>query len=107
MSRFHVLIVRDASFRFSAQRNSALRAETKFESPFDDRLCAGLDADLIKPCVARFGQRLDKIERTAIALFPIVKSDIANLNSGDALIEIVRVNRARLERGDTNGNFEG
>ena len=30
--------------------------------------------DLIKPGVARFGQRLDEIQRAAIALFPIVKS---------------------------------
>ena len=106
VSRFHVFIVRDASFRFAPQRNSALCAKTEFERPIDNRRGADLNADLIKPGVARFCQRLDKIERTAVAFFPIVKGEIADLNSRDALIEIVRVNRAGFERSDSNRNFE-
>ena len=106
MSHFHVFVVRDASFRFAPQRNPTLRAETELERPINDRLGANLNADLVEPGIARFCQRLDKIERTAVAFFPIVKGEIADLNSRDALIEIVRVNRAGFERSDSNRNFE-
>src|SRR4029077_17745990 len=92
---------------FAAQRDAALRAETELERPFDDRLRAGLDADLIKPGVARLRQRLHKIERTLIAFFPIVKGEVANLNSRDALIKIVRTNRAGLKRGNSDCDLKG
>src|SRR5207249_4030175 len=107
VSCFHVFVVRDASFRFAAQRDPALRAETELERPLDDRLRAGLNADLIKPRVARLSKRLDKIERALIAFFPIVKGEVANLNSRDALIKIVRTNGAGLERRDSNCDLEG
>ena len=80
MRCFHVLVVRHAAFYFTAQRNAALRAKAKLQRPINDRFGAGLDSDLIKPGVARFGQRLDEIQRSAIGLFPIVESDVANLD---------------------------
>src|SRR5207245_6875490 len=72
----------------------------------NDRLGAGLDSNLIKPCIARFGQRLDEIQRAAIALFPIVESDIANLNCRDAIKSIIWTHRGAFERGDADRNFK-
>ena len=66
-----------------------------------------LDPDLIKPCVARFGKRLNKIQRAAIGFFPIVESDVANLNCRNAFISIFRLDGMAFERGDSNGNLEG
>ena len=58
MRRFHVFIVWHAAFYFAAQRDAAFRAEAQLQRPIDDRRRTGLDADLIKPRVARFRQRL-------------------------------------------------
>ena len=76
----HVLIVRNAPFDLAANRDSAFRTKSELEGPIDNRLRTGLDADLVEPGVARFCQRLDKIEGATVAFFPIVKSDIADLN---------------------------
>ena len=45
----------------------------------------GLDPDLIKPRVARFGQRLHEIERAAVGFFPVVKSHVANVDRRHAI----------------------
>src|SRR5262249_28663183 len=98
---------RHAAFRFGAQWNSGFGAETELERPVDDRLCAGLYSNLIKPGVARLGQGLDKIQRALIALFPIVKRDVTDLDRRDALIKIARAHHPGLECGDSDRDFEG
>ena len=104
--RFHVFVVRHATFRFAAQRNPAFRTEAESQCPVDDRLRAGLDSNLIKPGIARLRECLHEIERALIALFPIVKRKVADLNSGDALIKIVRTNGTSLECRNSDRDFE-
>ena len=59
--RFHVFIIGNAAFYFAAQRNAAFGAEAQLQRPIDDRRRTGLYAGLIKPCVARFRERLHEI----------------------------------------------
>ena len=80
MRHLHVLIVRNASFDLAANRDSAFRAKPELECPIDNRLRTRSDADLVKPGVARFRQRLDKVERAAVAFFPVVKGHVADLD---------------------------
>src|SRR5262249_22335465 len=107
MSRFHVVISRNSAFRFAAEWNSALGSKSKVIRPFNNRLRAGLDSNLIKPGIARFGQGLDEIQRASVSFFPVVKSDIPNLDTGDAFVEIVRRDRAAFESGDSYGDLKG
>ena len=59
--RFHVFVIRNAAFCFAAQRNAAFSAEAQLQCPINDWRRPGLYAGLIKPCVARFGERLHEI----------------------------------------------
>ena len=61
MRGFHVFIIRDAAFYFAAQRNAAFSAEAQLQRPINDRRRTGLYAGLIKPCVARFRERLHEV----------------------------------------------
>ena len=61
MRRFHVFIIWDAAFYFAAQRNAAFGAEAQLQRPINDRRRTGLYAGLIKPCVARFRERLHEV----------------------------------------------
>ena len=106
MGDLHVLIVRNASFDLASNWDSAFRAKPELECPIDNWLRAGPDADLVKPGVTGFRQRLDKIERAAVAFFPIVKSDVADLDRGHALILILGGNGAALQGRNTDRNFE-
>src|SRR5438034_10840671 len=106
MRGFHVFLVRHASIGFAAQRNSAFRSETEPLRPVNDRFCAGLDSDLVKPGVARFGQRLNKVHRAAVALLPVMKRQIPDLDRWDALELIARLDCAGLERGQTNRDLK-
>src|SRR4029453_18298962 len=65
-----------------------------------------LDSGLIEPGVAGFGQSLNEIQGTAVAFFPVVKSDIANLDCRHAFEAIIGMNGAALECGDTYRDFE-
>ena len=105
--RLHVLIIRHASFRLAAQRDAAFRSKAQLDRPIDDRFCASLDSHLIKPRVTRFRQRLNKIQRAAIAFLPIVKSEIADFDCGHALVTVFRPNRTGFESGDADRDFEG
>ena len=64
MGRLHVLVVRHASVHFAPQRNPALRAEPEALRPFNDRVRPCLDADLVEPGVARFGESLNEEPKT-------------------------------------------
>src|SRR4051812_33144935 len=107
MSGLHVIIVRHASIHFAAQRNTAFGPETKPKRPIDDWFCTDFDADLVKPGVARFGQRLHKIKGTAVRLFPVVKDDIPDRDGRQALKFVVRPNGPTFERGNSNRDLEG
>ena len=50
-----------------------LDAEAQFQRPVADRLGAGLDADLVKPCVAGLRERLGEIQRTGVVFLPVVE----------------------------------
>src|SRR6202011_5358293 len=104
--RLHVFVIRHPAFDFAAQGDSAFSSKSQFECPIDNRSCASLDSDLVKPSVARFGQRLDEIQRSAIFLFPVVKSDVADFDSGNAFVEVVRCDRAAFQSGNTYRNLE-
>src|ERR1700726_2048218 len=106
MGRLHIIVVRDPTFDFATQGNSALRAKTELQRPLDNRFRAGFDSDLIKPGVARFGESLDEIQSAAVPLFPIVEGQVPDLDRGHALIKILRFNGAGFERGDAHGDFE-
>ena len=67
----HVFVVRDPAFSLAAQRNAAFGAKAELQSPIDDRPRAGLDPNLIKPCVAGFCERLDEIQGAAIVFFQL------------------------------------
>src|SRR5207244_54713 len=55
----------------------------------------------------RLRERLQKIQRPAIAFLPVVKSNVANLNRGRAIEFILRTDRAALQRRDTYRDLEG
>src|SRR4029077_16240011 len=74
--------------------------------PINDRFGASLDSGLIEPGVTRFGERLNKIERAAIAFFPVVIGQVTNLNGRNAFKSIVRSHSAALERGDAYRDFK-
>src|SRR5206468_561231 len=76
----HVFVVWHTTFHLAAQRDAALCAKAKLQRPLDDRFGASLDSCLVKPSVARFGERLDKVQSASIAFFPIVIGKVANLN---------------------------
>ena len=61
VSRLHVFVIRNAAFRFAAQRDTAFRAEAELQRPINDWRRAGLYAGLIKPCVTRFSEGLHEI----------------------------------------------
>src|SRR5438132_13528349 len=94
MRGLHVFIVRDAAFRLAAQRNAAFCPKPKLECPINDWFGAGFDSSLVEPGIARFGERLNKIQRTAVAFFAVVKSDIANLECRHAFESSIGMNRA-------------
>src|SRR3954470_795764 len=101
MRGLHVIIVRHAPVHFAAQRNTALGPETKPKRPVDDWFCTDFDADLVKPGVARFSQRLHKIKRTAIRLFPVMKDDIPDRDGRQALKLVVRPNGSPFDGGNS------
>ena len=94
MGRLHVLIVRHTSFDFAPQRDAAFHAKAQSLRPIENRVRARLDSDLIEPRVARFSECLDKIQRTTIRLFPVVKDGVADLERRHAVEFFVRSNRA-------------
>ena len=107
MGGLHVFVVRHASVRLSLQRNPAFRAETEFGRPVENWTNAGLDPDLVKPGVARFGQRLDKVERAAVGFFPVMKGRVADIHRGHAFVLVLGRDRVALKGGQANGDLEG
>src|ERR1700730_3789273 len=107
MRRFHILVVRHSPFDFATQRDAALCAKAKFLCPMKNRFRTRLDADLIKPGVTRFSERLYEIQRTMVRLFPVMKGGIANLDRRHAVEFVVRANGAALQRSDPDRDFEG
>src|SRR4029078_3611992 len=106
MGRFHVFIIWDPTFYFAAQRNATFGAEAQFQRPINDWRRTGLYAGLINPRVARFRERLHEVHRAAIALFPVVERDVANLKRWHALIFILWVNGMAFQRRNAHGYFE-
>ena len=104
--RLHVFVVGHASFHLAPQRDAALRAKAQLERPINDRRGAGFDSDLIKPRVARFGERLNKIQSAAIAFFPVVKREIADLDGRHAFVGVVRSDRTAFQRRDTDRDLK-
>src|SRR5689334_21432421 len=106
MSRLHILVVRDAPFQFAPKRDAALDAKTKPLRPIKNRVCPSFNPDLIKPSVTRLRQSLDKVEGTSVALLPVVKNGVADLQSRHAIEFVVRPDGAALQRGYSHSNFE-
>ena len=60
----HEFVVGNAALGFRGERDAGARAKTQLERPIAHLAAAGLDADLVKPRVARLRERIGEVQRT-------------------------------------------
>jgi hypothetical protein len=102
----HVLVVGDAPAGFGADGNTGAGTEAETSRPFPHAAGTGLNADLVKPCVARLGQRFAKIQRPRVAALPVAELEASDGHRAGALEFVVHVHYALLHGREAGGHFE-
>ena len=102
----HVFLVGNTSAGLGADGDAGAGAEPEISGPFPHAAGAGLDADLVKPGVARLGQRFAKVQRTGVAALPVAEIDPPDSEGAGALEFIIDVHHALLQGGEAGGHFE-